>query len=210
MSVPYIERVYNAYAGVYDLVFGKVFQSGREMAPALLNVFPGAKLLEVGIGTGLSLPLLSKNIDITGIDLSQKMLDYAEKRVKNLNLKNVRLVKMDATKLEFPDNSFDRVLAAYFISTVPDPVAVVEEMKRVCRPGGYLVFLNHFQSDNGFVGVCEKIISPLFYRVGFRTDLNLHKLFRDTDLPIETLERIDFLGHWKAIRCINPQKQQHQ
>jgi phosphatidylethanolamine/phosphatidyl-N-methylethanolamine N-methyltransferase len=206
MSVPYIERVYNAYAGVYDVVFGKVFQSGREMAPALLNVFPGAKLLEVGIGTGLSLPLLSKNIDITGIDLSQKMLDHARKRVKDLKLKNVRLVKMDATKLEFPDNSFDRVLAAYFISTVPDPVKVVEEMKRVCRPGGYLVFLNHFQSDNGFVGICEKVISPLFYRIGFRTDLNLHKLFRDTGLPIETLERIDFLGHWKAIRCINPEK----
>ncbi|MEW6157872.1 MAG: methyltransferase domain-containing protein, partial [Verrucomicrobiota bacterium] len=134
MSAEYIERVYNRYSGVYDLVFGKVFQSGREMAPALLNLTPGTKLLEVGVGTGLSLPLLARNIEITGIDLSQKMLDQAHKRVRQKGMSHVRLLKMDATNLEFPDNNFDRVLAAYFISTVPNPVKVVEEMKRVCRP----------------------------------------------------------------------------
>lgn len=206
MSVQYMERVYNAYSSVYDFVFGKVFQSGREMAPALLNLTPGSKLLEVGVGTGLSLPLLKGNVEITGIDLSQKMLDKAAERVTALGLKNVQLQKMDATRLEFPDNSFDRVLAAYFISTVPDPVAVVHEMKRVCRPGGYLVFLNHFLSDNPAVGLVEKIISPICYRIGFFTDLNLHRLLAETGLKIETLERIDFLGHWKAVRCVNPVK----
>lgn len=206
MSVPYIERVYNAYSSVYDFVFGKVFQSGREMAPALLDPFPGAQLLEVGIGTGLSLPLLSRNLDITGVDLSQKMLEKAHIRVKELNLSNVKLLKMDATKLDFPDDSFDRVLAAYFISTVPDPVSVVHEMKRVCRPGGYLVFLNHFLSDKPVVAVAEKIISPLCYRIGFRTDLNLHQLLKDTGLTCDILEGIDLLGHWKAVRCTNPQK----
>jgi phosphatidylethanolamine/phosphatidyl-N-methylethanolamine N-methyltransferase len=206
MSAEYIERVYNRYSGVYDLVFGKVFQSGREMAPALLNLTPGTKLLEVGVGTGLSLPLLARNIEITGIDLSQKMLDQAHKRVRQKGMSHVRLLKMDATNLEFPDNNFDRVLAAYFISTVPNPVKVVEEMKRVCRPGGYLVFLNHFLSDNPFVGFWEKVISPLCYRIGFKTDLDLHQLMRDTGLEIETLEEIDFLGHWKAVRCINPVK----
>ncbi len=206
MSVQYMERVYNAYSSIYDFVFGKVFQSGREMAPALLNLWPGAKLLEVGVGTGLSLPLLSRNVEITGIDLSQKMLDQAQKRVQNLQLNHVRLLKMDATELDLPDNSYDRVLAAYFISTVPNPVQVVEEMKRVCRPGGYLVFLNHFLSDNPFVGFWEKIISPFCYRIGFRTDLNLHTLLENTGLQIDRLERIDFLGHWKAVRCINPEK----
>lgn len=204
MSIRYMERVYNAYSGIYDFVFGKVFQSGREMAPALLNLSPGMKLLEVGIGTGLSLPLLSKSVEITGIDLSQKMLDKAHQRVESMGLNNVKLLKMDATKLNFPDNSFDRVLAAYFISTVPDPVKVVQEMKRVCRPGGYLVFLNHFLSDNPMVGLMEKVISPACYRIGFKTNLNLHRLMKDTGLQIETLERIDFLGHWKAVRCINP------
>ena len=201
MSVKHIEAVYDSYAWIYDLIFGKVFQSGRDRAPVLLKLFSGAKLLEVGVGTGLSLPMCARNIDFTGIDLSQKMLDRAHRRVQTMHLKNVQLLKMDATTLEFPDNSFDRVLAAYFISTVPDPVRVIQEMKRVCRPGGYLVFLNHFHSDNSFVRVFEKLLSPLFYRVGFKTDLDLGELMEATGLEVERLENIDFLGHWKAVRC---------
>src|SRR6185295_17825861 len=112
--------------------------------------------------------------------------------VDALKLNNIQLLKMDATTLEFPDNSFDRVLAAYFISTVPDPVAVIHEMKRVCRPGGYLLFLNHFHSDNAFVRVFEKALSPLFYRVGFKTDLDLWELLAATDLQVDRLENIDF------------------
>lgn len=201
MSVEHIEKVYDNYSPLYDRIYGKVFQSGREMAPAMLNLFPGCKLLEVGLGTGLSLPLLPRDIEITGIDLSQKMLDLAKKRVASLRLSNVKLIKMDATKLDFPDNSFDRVLAAYFISTVPEPVKVVEEMKRVCRPGGYLVFLNHFHSEAPVPRFLEKVISPMCYRIGFKTDLDLRKLMKDTGLDIDRLEHIDFLGHWKAVRC---------
>jgi len=201
MSVKHIEAVYDSYAWIYDLLFGRVFQSGRERAPVLLKLFPGAKLLEVGVGTGLSLPLCARHVDFTGIDLSQKMLDRAHRRVEMLGLENVQLLKMDATTLEFPADSFDRVLAAYFISTVPEPVRVIEEMKRVCRPGGNLVFLNHFHSDNPVVRVCEKALSPLFYRVGFKTDLDLADLMESTGLEVERMEKIDFLGHWKAVRC---------
>lgn len=203
MTAEEIEKVYNRYSTVYDFLFGKVFQSGREMGPALLDLFPGAKLLEVGVGTGLSIPLLPPKIEFTGIDLSEKMLDQARKRVQALSLDHVKLLKMDATQLEFPDHSFDRVYAAYFISTVPDPLKVIAEMKRVCRPGGYLVFLNHFLSDNSFVAQVEKLISSFCYRIGFRTDLDLAPLMRKSGLQIETLESIDFLGHWKAVRCIN-------
>jgi phosphatidylethanolamine/phosphatidyl-N-methylethanolamine N-methyltransferase len=203
MTGKHIEAVYDSYAGVYDLIFGKVFESGRERAPVLLKLFPDARVLEVGVGTGLSLPHCARNVDFTGIDLSQKMLDRARQRVEALDLANVRLIKMDATTLEFPDDSFDRVLAAYFISTVPDPVRVVQEMKRVCRPGGYLVFLNHFHSENALMRVFEKALSPLFYRIGFKTDLDLSDLMEMTGLDVERLEKIDFLGHWKAIRCCN-------
>jgi phosphatidylethanolamine/phosphatidyl-N-methylethanolamine N-methyltransferase len=203
MTAKHIEAVYDSYAFVYDLVFGKVFQSGRERAPVLLKLFSGARLLEVGVGTGLSLPMCARNVDFTGIDLSQKMLDRARARVEALGMKNVHLMKMDATTLDFPDNSFDRVLAAYFISTVPDPVRVIQEMKRVCRPGGYLVFLNHFHSDNAAIRVFEKALSPLFYRLGFKTDLDLSSLMETSGLEIERLENIDFLGHWKAVRCCN-------
>jgi phosphatidylethanolamine/phosphatidyl-N-methylethanolamine N-methyltransferase len=204
MSVEYMERVYNRYSRVYDFLFGKVFQSGRELGPELLDLFPNAKLLEVGIGTGLSLPLLPRNVEITGIDLSQKMLEQAQKRAQNLRLKHVQLLKMDATQLEFPDQSFDRVFAAYFISTVPNPVQVVKEMKRVCKKNGYLVFLNHFQSEHPVMAFCDKVISPLCYRIGFRTDLNLRELMQQTGLEIASIEPIGMLGHWKAVRCINP------
>lgn len=203
MTVKHIESVYDSYAWIYDLLFGKVFQSGRERAPVLLKLFPGAKLLEVGVGTGLSLPVCARHVEFTGIDLSQKMLDRASKRVQALGLHNVHLAKMDATTLEFSDNSFDRVLAAYFISTVPDPVRVIHEMKRVCRPGGILLFLNHFLSDNAVVRAAERVLSPLFYRVGFRTDLDLDHLMERSGLEVERLENIDFLGNWKAVRCRN-------
>jgi phosphatidylethanolamine/phosphatidyl-N-methylethanolamine N-methyltransferase len=210
MSVEYVERVYDRCSGFYDIVFGKVFESGREMAPRLLNLYPGARLLEVGVGTGLSLSFMPRNIDITGIDLSEKMLARARRRVAKAGLTHVNLHKMDATQLDLPDNSFDRVLAAYFISTVPDWVTVkaVEEMKRVCRPGGYIVFLNHFQNEHPIIGGVEKLISPFCFKIGFRTDLNLKLLMRETNLEIEAMERIDWQGHWKAVRCINPAKGQ--
>jgi len=204
VSVEYVEKVYNRYSSIYDVVFGKVFHSGREMAPALLDLFPGAQLLEVGVGTGLSFPLLPRNIRITAVDLSQKMLDRAKKRARDLALRNIDLIKMDATSLNFPDHSFDRVLAAYFVSTVPNPVKVVLEMKRVCKPGGLLVFMNHFQSDNRLTAPFEKAVSPLFYRLGFRTDLNLNRLMDKCELEIETKEKVGFLGNWTAVRCIVP------
>lgn len=204
MTVEYVEKVYNRYSSVYDLIFGKVFHSGRERAPALLDLYPGARLLEVGVGTGLSLPMLPRNIDITGIDLSQKMLDRAQQRIDEMDLENIHLARMDATAMDLPDNSFDRVLAAYFISTVPDPVQVVHELKRVCKPGGYLLFLNHFLNEHPVIGLFERVFSPIFYRVGFNTDLDLHDLMEKTGLEIETREDIDFMGHWKAVRCINP------
>ncbi len=111
MTGKHIEAVYDSYAWIYDLVFGKVFQSGRERAPVLLKLYSGAKLLEVGVGTGLSLPLCSRNINFTGIDLSQKMLDRACRRADTLGLKKVHLLKMDATTPRVPRQPFDRVLA---------------------------------------------------------------------------------------------------
>ncbi len=204
MTVEYMEKLYNCYSGVYDFVFGKVFQSGRIMAPRLLELFPGARVLETGVGTGLSIPLLPDDIYLTGIDLSEQMLNKARKRILKMGRNDVELLKMDATNLDFPDNAFDRVLAAYFISVVPDPVRCVEEMKRVCKPGGYILFLNHFRSFNRFIARIDDMLSPICYRIGFNMNLDLYQLMNDTGLEVETLERIDFRGQWKAVRCVNP------
>ena len=213
VSVQYVERFYSRFSTFYDLVYGlKVFNSGRELVPELLDLFPGAQLLEVGVGTGLSIPLLPRSVEVTGIDFSQKMLHQARKRLESIAHRNVQLFKMDAARLEFPDNSFDRVLAAYFISTLPDPVPVIQEMKRVCRPGGMLVFVNHFQHEFPPVRAIEKHLSPLFYRLGFRTDLNLHELAEETDLKIDKIEHVDFLGalegsEIREFRLRNPDRQ---
>ncbi len=204
MSVENVEKLYNRFSTFYDLIYGiKVFNHGRELAPEYLDLFPGAQLLEVGVGTGLAIPPLPRNIEITAIDVSQKMLNQTRKRLHSLCIHNVQLFKMDATHLGFPDNSFDRILAAYFISTVQDPVEVILEMKRVCRPGGYLVFLNHFECEVPVIGSIKKHLSPIFYRLGFNTGLNLQELMEQTGLDVESEEKIGALGHFRAVRCIN-------
>ena len=116
----------------------------------------------------------------------------------------MNLVKMDASDLEFEDDSFDAVLAAYVISTVSDPVGVVEEMKRVCKSNGSILFLNHFRSHNKVMGKAERMLSPLFWRLGFQTDLDLPELLRKTGLTAEIRSKVDFMGLWTAVRCTNP------
>jgi phosphatidylethanolamine/phosphatidyl-N-methylethanolamine N-methyltransferase len=199
-----MEKVYDVCSSFYDVVFGRVFRKGRLMAPGLLDMAPDQHVLEVGVGTGLSIPHLPPEVQFTGIDLSEKMLNRAKERVAQMGRNSIQLLQMDATHLDFPDNTFDHVLAAYFISTVPDPVRCVEEMKRVCKPGGHLVFVNHFKSTNKFIGAVDELFSPLCYRIGFHMNLDLHKLLADTGLEAETLKRVDFRGQWKAVRCINP------
>ena len=113
-----------------------------------MGIKPHDQILEVGVGTGISLPLYPQRCSVTAIDLSEGMLERARTRVAQYHLRQVRLIQMDATELKFPDNSFDIVYAPYFINCVPDPIAVTREMRRVCRPDGRLVFLNHFLSDS--------------------------------------------------------------
>lgn len=206
MSVEYQEKVYDFYARIYDVVFGRVFHDGRVRAPSMLQLAPGDRLLEIGVGTGLSLPMLPRNIDIVGVDMSEKMLKRAERRVKRLGMNNVQLLKMDATALEYPDNSFDSCLAAYVVSVVPDPISVVREMMRVCKPGGRIVIINHFCSEGPVGRFIDRLISPLTYLIGFKTDLELPKLMKDVGLSPDMVERVDWFGHWRAVACTNPRK----
>ena len=202
----YVEKVYDLYARFYDFIFGRVFHDGRVRAPDMLHLKPGQKLLEVGVGTGLSLPWLPRNIEITGVDLSQKMLDLADRRVKRLGMDHVKLMKGDATALAFPDHSFDHVLAAYVVSVVPKPIEVVREMMRVCKPGGYMVIINHFCSEGKIGRLFDRLMSPLCYRIGFHTNVDLHKLMEQAGLQIDLIERVDWFGHWRAVRCVNPKR----
>ncbi len=148
-----VERAYELYAPVYDFIFDWIFAPGRAAAVRQLALQPNDVTLEVGIGTGLNLPLYPPTCRLIGIDLSQEMLDKAVERVQTLAMPNVTLKVMDATALDFSDSEFDKALATYTISAVPDPVAVLREMRRVVKPGGIIVILNHFRSERKLTGL---------------------------------------------------------
>lgn len=208
MNHELLERVYNGYGNRYDRIFGRVFQDSREVAMAGLQPRPSDRILEVGVGTGLCLPLYPAWARITGIDFSKGMLAQAEKRVQELGLKNVELAHMDAGAMTFPDSSFDIVFAAYVLPAVPDYRKVMNEMVRVCRPGGRIVFLNHLVNGDGVLAFFERLVSPLCDRFGFRTDLTLEQVMQDQPLKIRSLQKVKPLGMWFLVECLNEKIEQ--
>lgn len=204
MDYETIKRAYAILSPVYDFLFDKVFYPGRVAAIDLLEIQPGDRVLEVGVGTGLNLPLYPRDCDVTGIDISEGMLRKADERVRTHGMTHATLMVMDASKLEFPDNSFDRVIATYVISAVPDPVKTLLEMRRVCKPSGHLVILNHFKSDNPVIGMFEKLLAPVCTKIGFDTELKLMPLLERVALAPEQLHRVNLMNGWRLVRCINP------
>ena len=204
MDYETIKRAYAILSPVYDFLFDKVFYPGRVAAIDLLEIKPGDRVLEVGVGTGLNLPLYPRDCEVTGIDISEGMLRKADERVRTYGMTNTRLMVMDASKLEFPENSFDRVIATYVISAVPDPVKTLLEMRRVCKPSGHLVILNHFKSDNPVIGMFEKMLAPVCTKIGFDTELKLMPLLERVALAPEQLHRVNLMNGWRLVRCINP------
>jgi len=164
-----VEQAYDRWAPVYDLVFGGVFSKGRKAAIAATNKI-GGRVLEVGVGTGISLPLYAPHLRIFGTDISELMLEKAKKRVDELRLKNVEgLAVMDAENLEFPDDSFDVVMAQYVVTAVPNPEKALDEFARVLRPGGDLIILTRVSADAGLRRFIEQRLQPVVRRLGFRT-----------------------------------------
>ena len=164
-----VERAYDRWAPVYDLVFGKVFGKGRQAAILATNRI-GGRVLEVGVGTGISLPQYASNIDVFGVDISAEMLRKAQERVDRLHLTNVEgLAVMDAEHLEFPDGSFDVVMAQYVVTAVPNPEKALDEFARVLRPGGELIILTRVSADAGMRRFIEQRLQPVVRPLGFRT-----------------------------------------
>ncbi len=204
MDYRMVKRAYAILSPVYDIIFDKVFHPGRVRAIDLLEIQPGDRVLEVGVGTGLNLPLYPRGCSVVGVDISQEMLRKARQRTDELGLANVRLEVMDASNLLFANDSFDHVIATYVISAVPDPVKTLQEMQRVCKPRGHLVILNHFKSDNPVIGALEEMVAPVCQRIGFKTDLKLKPLLDRVALAPEQLHRVNMLNGWRLVRCINP------
>ncbi|MBI4638826.1 MAG: methyltransferase domain-containing protein [Candidatus Rokubacteria bacterium] len=198
-----VERAYELYAPVYDFIFDWIFSPGRVAAVKHLDLQPTDSVLEVGIGTGLNLPLYPPSCRLTGIDLSQEMLDKAIERVQNLTMPNVTLKVMDATSMDFADGEFDKAVATYTISAVPDPIAVLREMRRVVKPGGILVILNHFRSQRRLTGFAEDLLAPLCTRLGWKSNLALGPLLSQVGLTPELIVKVNMFDGWRLVKCVN-------
>lgn len=200
----FVAAVYTKLSSFYDLIFGPPLEPGRRVTLARMAIRPGDSILEVGVGTGLSAILYPPHCSVVGIDLSESMLEKARERVARRGMGNVRLLEMDAADLKFQDDQFDVVYAPYLISVVPDPVAVAKEMKRVCKPGGRVIFLNHFQSSNGLLAGVERLISPFTVHIGFKTDLDLNELLALSGLRATLIEKVNLPRLWKLVVCEKP------
>jgi phosphatidylethanolamine/phosphatidyl-N-methylethanolamine N-methyltransferase len=198
----FVEGVYDKLAKVYDLIFGPTLHPGRLRAIQRMNIQPGERVLEVGVGTGINLGLYPKHCSVTGIDFSSSMLEKARERAAVKGLKNARLLQMDAADLKFADDSFDIVYAPYLISVVPDPIKVAQEMRRVCRPGGRIIFLNHFLSPNPILGRVERLISPFTIHIGFKSDLDLPAFLAQAELAPIDIEKVNIPRIWSLVTAV--------
>jgi phosphatidylethanolamine/phosphatidyl-N-methylethanolamine N-methyltransferase len=197
-------KTYRLFSGSYDLLFGPVFHPGRKDAVRIANDRPSQRILEVGVGTGLSLPYFRADSRVTGIDVSAEMLDKARRRVERRKLKQVEaLLEMDAENMSFEDNSFDAVLALYVASVVPNPTRFAEEMRRVCRPGGTIVVVNHFTSENPAMRFIEKRLAPLAGKIGFHADFPLDTFLAASRLQVREMRPSNLFGYWRLLRCVN-------
>lgn len=200
----FVTGVYQRLANVYDWVFGPILHHGRVEAIRRMDLQPGASVLEVGVGTGITTSIYPEHTRVTGIDFSTEMLEKARERVEKKSLDHIRLLQMDAAHLDFPDDSFDVVHAAYVMSVVADPVQVAREMVRVCRSGGRVVFLNHFKSTNGVMAAFERLISPITVHIGFKADLDLDGFLRRSGLRPQSVEKVNFPRLWSLVSCVKP------
>ncbi|MFY9835497.1 MAG: methyltransferase domain-containing protein [Xanthobacteraceae bacterium] len=199
-----VTKAYARWAPVYDLVFGAVFERGRHAAIAAAERI-GGRILEVGVGTGISLPNYSKNCRLCGIDISGPMLRKAEERVAELGLTNVEgLWVMDAEHLSFDDNSFDAVVAQYVITTVPNPEATLDEFARVLKPGGEIVLVSRIGAEAGLRRSLEHWFQPAARKLGWRTEFSFERYARwaAQTAGMRLIERraMPPFGHFNLIR----------
>ncbi len=197
MDLSAVTSSYRRWAPVYDDTFGRITRKGRRQATAAVNAATG-RVLEVGVGTGLSLGDYAPHLEVTGIDFSEEMLARARKRVAEDGLAHVReLRQMDARSLDFPDAHFDTVVAMYLVSVVPDPERVMAEIARVCKPGGQVIIVNHFARERGFLAWIERVFAPLAGWLGWHPDFPKARILGQGALEV-TEERS--LGLFTFIR----------
>ena len=198
------QQGYRHLAPMYDLIFGASLAPGRRAAMAALACRPGERVLEVCVGTGMSLPLYPPQVRVTGIDASRDMLTRAAARVAARRLPQVEaLVQMDAGRLAFADGSFDKVTLMFALSGLPDPVRAVSEMQRVCRPGGTIVIVQHFRTASVLMRACEILLQPTYRLMRYRADMDLERFLAAAKLEVIEMRRTNLFGYATLLACVN-------
>ncbi len=198
-----IINTYKRYANNYDKIFGRVFEQGRKQVVEKMNCREGERVLEVGIGTGLAMPYYPEDTQVFGIDISPHMLAVANQHLRQACRNNVCLAIMDAQKLCFPDHFFDKVSAMYVATVVPEPRLMMNEIKRVCKPGGDIFILNHFSNTHFLPGLVEAMLTPLQKFLGFRPRFSMQRFIDDNALEVIDTLPVNFLGYWTIIHARN-------
>lgn len=202
MDTESIQSVYRRYASFYDYLFGRLFQPGRQLAVKLINSCAPqqTRILEVGVGTGLSLPLYRADLKVTGIDISQEMLTKAQERIQEQGLKaRAEVLEMDAEQLVFSDEHFHAVAAMYVASVVPNVEKFLQEINRVCVAEGNIFILNHFASENKIVNAIEKKLGPYHAKLGFRPDFPLDTILSYPGFKLIETYDTNLCGYWKLL-----------
>ena len=198
------QQGYRRLAPFYDLIFGASLAPGRRAAMASLACRPGERVLEVCVGTGMSLPLYPRQVRVTGIDASRDMLARAAARVEEHGLSQVEsLVQMDAGRLAFADGTFDKVALMFALSGLPDPLRAVREMQRVCRPGGTIVIVQHFRTTSALMRACEILLAPTYRVMRYRADMNLESFLAEAKLDVIETRRTNLFGYATLLTCVN-------
>ena len=182
---PHESKIYSDFSHLYEKIFSPFFEKRIHSVIRGLNIPPGARVLEVGIGTGLSMAAYPLHCEVTGVDLAADMLDRAQQKAEENGWRHFRLMKMDALNLEFPDNTFDYVTSFHVISVVPDPVRMMQEIHRVCKPGGTVVIINHFRSTKPVLGAVIGALTPITRHLGWNASLRLSQAFAGVPVHIE-------------------------
>jgi len=198
-----IKKIYAAYSNVYDRIFSRFFFPRIERAINDMDIRPGDRILDVGVGTGLSFQVFPRDCKVVGIDLSHDMLRKAKEKIETEGYDNIKVMAMDAMDLSFDDDAFDKVFISHVVSVVPDPYKVMDEVKRVCKKDGQVVIVNHFKSTNKLVEIGEKLMNPLCERIGWRSDLPLDEFISRSGLNIKKKFMLKKLDFWHILFAEN-------
>ncbi len=196
-------KLYSDLAPLYDKIFGKIFYSRLSYVIKTLKLPRGARVLELGVGTGTSFPAYPSHCEVIGIDSAPDMLAHAKAKIHNNGWTHLKVLKMDALHLDFPDDSFDYIMAFHVVTVVPDPIRMMEEAQRVCRPGGRIVIVNHFTSESPILGSLTEALDPVTRRLGWRTDLKLDPFVRAAQLKIDRVYKLSKLSLYTVLEGCN-------